>query len=73
MIDLLLLILILLVPLALLIGGIYSLVKYKKTKQRKFLIIGLTLTMIVVGFIILVVLAFLRSQSMMAYMAGPDF
>jgi ABC-type sugar transport system permease subunit len=66
-------ILFILIPLALLIGGIYSLVKYKKTKQRKFLIIGLILTMIVVGFIILVVLAFLRSQSVMTYMAGPDF
>ena len=65
--------LLILIPLALLIGGIYSLVKYKKTKQRIFLIIGLTLTMIVVGFIILVVLAFVRNQSMMIYMAGPDF
>jgi len=67
------LILMILVPLVLLIGGIYSLVKYKKTKQRKFLIVGLVLTLIVVGFLILLVLAFIRSQSMMTYMPGPDF
>lgn len=67
------LILMILVPLVLLIGGIYFLVKYKKTKQRKFLIIGLVLTLIVVGFLTLLVLAFIRSQSMMSYMPGPDF
>lgn len=66
MIEVLLLIL---VPLALLIGGIYSLVKYKKTRQRKFLVIGLVLTLVVVGFFALLVLAFIRSQSMMSYMA----
>ncbi|MBU1131312.1 hypothetical protein KJ840_04220 [Patescibacteria group bacterium] len=67
------LILMILVPLVLLIGGIYFLVKYKKTKQRKFLIIGLVLTLIVVGFLTLLVLAFIRSQSMVTYMPGPDF
>jgi len=67
------LILMILFPLVLLIGGIYSLIKYKKTKQRKFLIIGLVLTLIVVGFVTLLVLAFIRSQSMVTYMPGPDF
>jgi len=69
------LILMILVPLVLLIGGIYSLIKYKKTKQRKFLIVGLVLTLLVVGFITLVVLAFIRSQSqsMVVYMPRPDF
>jgi type IV secretory pathway TrbL component len=46
MIQIIIAIIVLILALA---GGIFSIVKYKKTKEKKWLVIGLILTLVVIG------------------------
>ena len=54
----------------LIICGILSLIKYKKTKNKKYLIIGLILTFIFIGVLIFVIFIYYPS-TMMVYGPGP--
>ncbi len=61
--------------------GIFSLLKYKKTKGKKFLVIGIILSFVVPGIILLIIFqSYLSSPSivygpepMMEYGPGPIF
>jgi hypothetical protein len=64
--------LILLALLLLLVLGIYFLVRYKKTKKKLYLILGLIFTLFVVGVFALIVWAFVVDQSTMTYMPMPE-
>lgn len=59
-----------LILIILLILGIFSLIKYKKTKNKKFLIVGLVLTLVFIGVLIFVIFIYYPS-TMMAYGPGP--
>ncbi|MCX6664930.1 MAG: hypothetical protein NT038_02550 [Euryarchaeota archaeon] len=54
----------------LLVCGIFALITYKKTKNKKFLIIGLILTFIFIGVLIFIIFIYIPS-TMMAYGPGP--
>jgi hypothetical protein len=56
--------------LILLVCGIFALIKYKKTKNKKYLIIGLILTFILIGVLIFIIFIYIPS-TMMAYGPGP--
>ncbi len=60
-------IMILIIFVGMISGGVYSLIKYKKTKEKKYLILGLILTFIVIG--ILVYIFTTTPSTMMDY--GP--
>ncbi|MCX6737046.1 MAG: hypothetical protein NTW73_03125 [Candidatus Parcubacteria bacterium] len=66
--SMIIMVVIILIP----IGGISCLIEYKATKKKKFLIVGLILTAIVVGIIVLTILSFIRSNGMMVYMPNPN-
>jgi hypothetical protein len=54
MIEIFILLGLLILFIGMIAGGIYCLIKYKKTKEKKYLIIGLILTLIVIGVLIYV-------------------
>lgn len=56
MIEIIILIGALILFIGMIAGGIYSLVKYKRTKEKKYLIIGLILTVIVIGIIVFILI-----------------
>jgi len=69
MIEIIILIGALILFIGMIAGGIYSLVKYKKTKEKKYLITGLILTLIVIG--VLVYIFIIMPMTMVAY-APPE-
>jgi uncharacterized membrane protein len=69
MVAIIMLIGVLLLFLGMISGGVYSLVKYKKNKEKKYLIIGLILTLIVIG--ILVYIFIIVPRTMVTY-APPE-
>ena len=60
--DLIALIILAILLICLIVGGIYFLIKYKKTKEKKYLIIGLILTLVFIGILVYIFIGIPSTQ-----------